>query len=436
MLAEPFARILARHGVHYAWVMAAVTFVVMLSTAAAVGMPGVLIQPLGREFGWSVGDISGPLALRLALFGAMAPFAAALMVRYGLRAIILAALALIVGGLGTAALAMAQLRDLWVLWGFVVGVGTGMTALVLGATVASRWFVARRGLVVGMLTASSATGQLAFLPLAAWLADRYGWRAALAPALAACAVAGALVLLLLRDRPADLGLRAYGEAADAPLADGRGTESVVATAFGALRDAARTRVFWVLFGTFFICGLSTNGLIQTHFVPFCADFGIGQVQAASVLAMMGVFDFFGTIASGWLSDRYDSRKLLFWYYGLRGLSLLYLPSSDFTFYGLSLFTVFYGLDWIATVPPTVRLAGTALGRVRAPIVFGWVFTAHQLGAATAAFGAGWSRDALSSYMPAFYVAGAACLVAAVACLAAGRPATLQLRAPAPAAAHP
>jgi sugar phosphate permease len=350
----------------------------------------------------------------------MAPFAAALMLRYGLRNVIIVALTLIVGGLGVASVAMRSIWQLWALWGAVVGVGTGMTALVLGATVASRWFSQRRGLVVGMLTASSATGQLLFLPLAAWLADHYGWRAALVPALVACTVAGVLALLFIRDRPSDLGLLPYGEAAGTPQPVVPPASSAIRMTFHTLRDAAGTRTFWVLFGTFFICGLSTNGLIQTHFIPFCSDFGVGEVQAASVLAAMGVFDFFGTIGSGWLSDRYDSRKLLFWYYGLRGLSLIFLPSSGFTFYGLSVFAMFYGLDWVATVPPTVRLAGQAFGRERAPLVFGWVFTAHQLGAATAAFGAGLVRDDLASYLPAFYVAGAACVIAALASLAARR----------------
>lgn len=428
MLAASLSSYLARRGVHYSWVVAAVAFLVMLSTAASVGMPGVLMKPLTAEFGWSISTISGPLALRLALFGAMGPFAAALMARYGLRGIILTALTLIVGGLGIASLVMKQVWELWLLWGGVVGIGTGMTALVLGATVASRWFVARRGLVVGLLTASSATGQLVFLPLAAWLADNYGWRVALLPALGACVIAAVLVLLFMRNRPSDLGLRAYGEAEGTVVAHQPMTGSPIAMAFGALIEGARTRVFWVLAGSFFICGLSTNGLIQTHFIPFCADFGVTEVQAASVLAVMGIFDFLGTVGSGWLSDRYDTRKLLFWYYGLRGVSLLYLPMSSFSFYGLSLFAVFYGLDWVATVPPTVRLTGQAFGRERAPLIFGWVFMAHQLGAATAAFGAGLSRDALASYLPAFLVAGAACMIAAVASLSVKRPVAAVARA--------
>jgi predicted MFS family arabinose efflux permease len=272
--------------------------------------------------------------------------------------------------------------------------------------------------VLGVLTAANATGQLAFLPLAAWLAQTEGWRVAMLPGLGACVSAALLMLLFGRDHPAELGLNAYGDSAAAvaprPSAP---AGNAVHTAFRSLAEASGSRVFWILFATFMICGLSTNGLIQTHFIPLCSDFGMAEVQAASVLALMGAFDFVGTIASGWLSDRYDNRKLLFWYYGLRGLSLLLLPISTFSLYGLSLFAVFYGLDWIATVPPTVKLAGQAFGREKAPLVFGWVFTAHQLGAATAALGAGLSRDALASYLPAFAAAGAACLVAAALALA-------------------
>ncbi len=421
MLAASLAPALARRGIHYAWVMVALTFLVSLTSAGAMGILGALLLPLQREYAWETGAISGALALRLLLFGLMAPFAAALLQRYGLRRMVLAALSLVLLGC-LLSLRMTSIWHLWLCWGVLTGLGTGMTALVLGATVANRWFVQRRGLVLGILTAANATGQLAFLPLAAWLAQNEGWRVALLPGLAACALSGLLMWLLGRDHPADLGLNAYGETATAiaprpaPPAG-----NAVRNAFAALADAAQTRTFWILFVTFLICGLSTNGLIQTHFIPLCADFGMAEVEAASVLAMMGAFDFVGTIASGWLSDRYDNRKLLFWYYGLRGLSLLFLPMSSFSLYGLSLFAVFYGLDWIATVPPTVKLAGQAFGRERAPLVFGWIFTAHQLGAAIAALGAGLSRDALASYLPAFYLAGAACLVAALLALAIRRP---------------
>lgn len=418
MLSSPVAAALARRNVHYGWAVVGVTFLTMLVSAGAVGAPGVLLLPLQREFGWSTAEISVALAIRLLLFGLMGPFAAALINRYGVKRMVLASLTVVSSGL-LLSLAMREVWHLILLWGFVVGFGTGLTAMVLGATVATRWFTRRRGLAVGLLTASSATGQLVFMPLLSMLTQQVGWRAALALLCVLLAVAALAVLALMRDRPADLGLAAYGEegAAAAPPPP---AGSVAAAALGALRDAARTRVFWMLFATFFICGASTNGLIQTHLIPLCADFGVPEVRAAGLLALMGIFDFVGTVASGWLSDRYDNRWLLFWYYGLRGLSLLFLPYSDFTFYGLSLFAVFYGLDWIATVPPTVRLTAERFGRERANLVFGWVFAGHQIGAACAAFGAGYARSTLDTYLPAFFIAGLLCLGAAALVPALGR----------------
>lgn len=411
---------LARRNIHYGWVMVAVTFFTSLVSAGTVGAPGVFIVPLQHEFGWTTAEISSALSIRFILFGLMAPFAAALLNRYGLRNVTLSALLIVASAL-LASLAMTTVWQLMLLWGVVIGIGTGMTALVLGATIAARWFAARRGLVVGILTASVATGQLVFLPLLAGITERMGWRIALALVCVMLAVAAAAVLLLMRDRPGDVGLRPFGDEGAAPLpAPPPNTAPIMTAALGALGDAARKRVFWILFATFFICGASTNGLVQVHLIPMCLDFGIPQVQAASLLAAMGVFDFFGTIVSGWLSDRYDNRWLLFWYYGLRGLSLLFLPFSDFSFYGLSLFAMFYGLDWIATVPPTVRLTAQRFGPERANLVFGWIFAGHQLGAGFAAFGAGVSRTVLETYLPAFFVAGALCVVAALMTLTISR----------------
>jgi MFS family permease len=413
MLAQPLARLLAARGVHYGWAMAVLSFLVMLATAAALGMPGVLINPLQSEFHWDTATISGPLAMRLLLFGVMAPFSAALLARFGVRRVVGFALVLIVGGL-LAARQITQVWHLWATWGIALGVGSGLVGVVLGTTIATRWFTRRRGLIIGVLTASNATGQLAFLPVAAWLAENDGWRSAFWPAIAACAVGFVLLLLFMVERPEDLGLRPYGEHADSPVVAHRAGGNAIAMAFGTLGLASRRMAFWLLVGTFCVCGISTMGLIQTHFIPLCEDFGMSGVAAASVLTMMGAFDFFGTIGSGWLSDRIAPRVLLFWYYGLRGLSLLALPFLPFSFYGLSVFAMFYGLDWIATVPPTVRMAADEFGRERAPLVFGWVFTGHQIGAAVAAYAAGASRDALSSYLPAFDVAGVACLLAALA----------------------
>ncbi len=413
---------LAGRGVHYGWVVAGVTFLTMLATAGAMGSAGVLIGPLQQEFGWTTAQISSALAIRLLLFGLLGPFAAAMMNVFGLRPVIATALLLIGAGIG-GSIFMTSLWQLMLLWGVVVGIGTGMTALVLGATVATRWFTARRGLIVGLMTASNATGQLVFLPLLAEVTDRLGWRAALGIVLGMLAAVFVLVLALMRDRPADVGLPPYGEAAIVPTppADRR-LGAVLRTPVAALAEASRSATFWVLFGTFYVCGLSTNGLIQTHWISICGDFGIAAVGAAGLLAVIGVFDMAGTVLSGWLSDRYDNRWLLFGFYGLRGLSLVLLSMSGFGLYAISLFAIFYGMDWVATVPPTVKLAADRFGRDRANLVFGWIFAGHQLGAATAAYGAGAIRTDLLSYMPALQVAGMMCLVAAMAVLSLRRPA--------------
>lgn len=422
MFALSLSNWLRRRGLHYSWVIVAVTFVTGLTSSAALGLPGALLQPLAREFGWDVEQISSALAVRFVLFGLMGPFAAILMERFGLRHVVVTALALVAGGMALAT-QMTQFWHLVLFWGIMLGVGSGMTALVLSAIVSNRWFDSHRGLVVGMLTASSATGQLIFLPVGAWLIEHFGWRMAVIPVFAACAVAAVLVLLLMRNRPNELGLTPYGAADGTPVAPLAPPMRVTfATPFKVLASVAGSRVFWILFGSFFICGLSTNGLIQTHFISLCGDAGLAAVPAASVLAMMGAFDLVGTIASGWLSDRYDNRKLLFMYYGLRGLSLFWLPYSEFTFYGLSLFAMFYGLDWIATVPPTVRLVASTFGKEQAGMVFGWVFAGHQLGAAVAAWGAGRVRTLMLTYNPALFAAGAACLIAAGVILLIRRPA--------------
>ncbi len=401
-----------RLGLHYGWVVIAVTFLVMLTTAGAVGAPGVLMGPLEKEFGWSAAEISSALAIRLVLFGLLGPFAAAFINRFGMRRVAFVALGII----GTGIFGSLFMREVWqlaLLWGIVVGIGTGMTALVLGATVATRWFAERRGLVMGMLTASTATGQLVFLPLLASLSENHGWRSALTLILSLIATAMVLVLILMRDRPSDVGLKPYGAKGElAPPPAPLGFGAMLASPLLALRDASRTSTFWVLFGTFFVCGASTNGLVQTHFISLCGDYGMPAVTAAGMLAAIGIFDFVGTVGSGWLSDRFDSRWLLFWYYGLRGLSLVYLPFTDFSFYELSIFAVFYGLDWVATVPPTVKLTAERFGD-RANLVFGWVFAGHQLGAAFAAFGAGFTRSYYETYLPAFFVAGVLCLLAAL-----------------------
>lgn len=425
MISNWLAAALSRRNIHYGWVMVGVTFLTALISAGTVGAPGVFIVPLQKEFGWSTAEISSALSIRFILFGLMAPFAAALLNRYGLRNVTLAAQLIVVSAL-VLSLGMTEVWQLIALWGVVIGIGTGMTALVLGATIATRWFAARRGLVIGIMTASVATGQLVFLPLLASLTERYGWRLALGLVCIMLVISSLAVLLAMRDRPSDVGLRPFGDEGTEPLpAPPVSHGSITGVALGTLRDASRSMAFWILFATFFVCGASTNGLVQVHLIPMCLDFGIPQVQAASLLAAMGIFDFFGTIMSGWLSDRYDNRWLLFWYYGLRGLSLIFLPFSDFSLYGLSVFAMFYGLDWIATVPPTVRLTAQKFGPERANLVFGWIFAGHQLGAGAAAFGAGFSRTVYQSYLPAFFIAGALCMFAALIVLALSRQPKLQ-----------
>ena len=411
---------MARRGkLHYAWVVAAITFLTLLVAAGLRSTPGVLIVPLEAEFGWSRATISFAIGLNIFLYGLIGPFAAAVMDRFGLRRTMLGALALIAGGVALTPL-MTRPWQLILLWGVVVGIGSGSTALVLGATVVARWFATQRGLVMGILTASTATGQLIFLPVLASLAENYGWRSV---SLTVAGVAIALlpvIALAMRDRPEEIGLTRYGAAADEkPAVTVRGNPAT--RALIVLRDGLRSGDFWLLAGSFFICGASTNGLIGTHLIPACLDHGIPPVAGASLLAAMGIFDLVGTTLSGWLSDRCSNRGLLAWYYGLRGLSLIYLPFAfDISFYGLSLFAVFYGLDWIATVPPTIRLATRAFGNEQGPIMFGWIAAAHQLGAALAAFVAGALRVELGTYLQAFMLSGLLCLLAALMVLFIGR----------------
>lgn len=397
---------------HYAWVAIAVTFLVMLITAAIRSAPGVMMVPLESEFGWSRTAISSALAINLALFGLMGPFAAAAMLRFGLRRTVLVALALLSAGVALSGL-MTRSWQLQLLWGVLVGCATGATAMTLGASVVNRWFVSHRGLAMGLLTASSATGQLLFLPLMAWLSGQHGWRSMVWLLAGGAALILPLVAWLLPERPQSVGLRALGEAEDAPVAP-PSRHNPLRIAFDALRVASRSRDFWLLFASFFVCGASTNGYIGTHFIAMCGDYGLSPVRGASLLAAMGVFDLFGTTVSGWLSDRFNPRALLFVYYGLRGLALIYLPYAlglEY-FLALPLFAMFYGLDWVATVPPTLKLTNEAFGSQQAPVVFGWIVAGHQLGAACAALGAGMLRNSLGSYTLATMISGALCLAAA------------------------
>jgi predicted MFS family arabinose efflux permease len=411
-----------RRRVHPAWPVAAVAFVALLGAAGFRAAPGVLMVPLQDEFGWSRGTLSLAVGVNLVLFGLTAPFAAALMDRFGIRRVTTAALLLIAAGSGLTVFVAASWQ-LVLTWGVLIGLGTGSMALVFAATVAQRWFVRRRGLVTGILTAGSATGQLVFLPVVAVVSEQAGWRLASLVIAAAALSVVPLVLVVMRDHPADRGVTAYGadeaEPHDCLLIESDQVPQVARPnaarlALEALRDASRTRTFWALVAGFAICGATTNGLIGTHFVPAAHDHGMGETTAAGLLAVVGIFDIVGTIGSGWLTDRYDPRLLLGFYYFFRGVGLALLPVllADAVHPSIVAFVVIYGLDWVATVPPTVALCRSAFGE-RGTVVFGWVFASHQIGAAIASVAAGVARDRTGTYTVAWFSAAVLCVVAAV-----------------------
>jgi predicted MFS family arabinose efflux permease len=404
-----------RLGQRYAFVVVGVIFLCLLFSAGLRATPSVLLDPLEKSFGWSRTTTSLAAAIGIFLYGMVGPFAAAAMDRFGLRRVVLTAL-IIMAASSAASAFMTQTWQLIALWGFFSGIGSGAVASVLGAAIANRWFVRHRGLAMGILTASTATGNLIFLPVLAALASSSDWTRAVWAVAVAMLVMVPLVWRLVPDRPADVGLLPYGSNPANPPAPAAPHPGLIAAAFGALRRASRTGTFWYLFATFWVCGFTTNGLVGTHLIAMCGDHGIAAVQAAGLLSLMGVFDLVGTTASGWLTDRYDPRVLLFVYYSLRGISLIILPYTDFSFYALSLFAVFYGLDWIATVPPTLRLATDAFGERDAAVVFGWIVAGHQIGAATAAWMGGFVRQATGSYLTAFVLSGATAIVAAVIAL--------------------
>lgn len=396
--------------IHWAWVTFAVAFVTLLGAAGFRSAPSILIDPLREEFGWGRATVGAAVSVNVLLFGLVGPFAAAMQLRFGLRRVTIVALATIsLGALATTRMTAAW--QLFALWGVVVGTGAGSLATVFASTVVARWFVAHRGLVTGALTAASASGQLVFLPVLSRLAEQHGWRAVGTTIGLSAAAVIPVVAAFLRNSPADVGARPLGAPDDyePPVPGG----NPVRSALSALADSRRDRIFWLLWGSFLVCGLSTNGLIQTHFLSAAHDHHLSAATASGYLALIGVFDVIGTILSGWLTDRYDPAKLLLAYYALRGLSLIVLQQAlAGGGLGLAGFMVFYGLDWVATVPPTVALCVDRFGASRGPLVYGWVFAGHQVGAAIAAWGAGVIRDVTGSYGPAFVIAGLACFVAA------------------------
>ena len=411
---------------HRAWIIATVTFLTLVSAAAFRSTTGVMIEPLEMEFGWTRGLTSFAISLNLLLYGLTAPFAATLMERFSMRRVVASALALVAVG-EFLTLQMTQSWQLVVLWGLFVGFGTGCLALVFGAAVANRWFASNRGLVTGLFSAGYATGSLIFLPLLSHVIDHSGWRHAAVIVGGFAAAMSVVVLVFLRDRPADVGLLPYGATVQPDMG-----QAVPATARGAIEvlfTSMKHPAFWILSGTFFVCGWSTNGLIGAHFIPAAHDHGMPSTTASSLLAIVGVFDLIGTIASGWLTDRVNSMWLLVAYYGLRGLALLTVP----TVLGpdinppLIFFIVFYGLDWIATVPPTVQLCREYFGLSRSGVVYGWVFASHMIGAGIASSFAGWIRQSHGSYTIAWYTASGLCIAAALTMLLIKRIPTIAQR---------
>jgi predicted MFS family arabinose efflux permease len=407
---------MAKQKIHPGWIAVTVTFFTLMASAGYRSAPSVLIVPLEDAFGWSRSQISLAVSINVLLFGLVAPFAAALMERFTVRKVVMSAL-LLVSVSATSTIFMNQPWHLWALWGVGVGVGAGSMALVFAATVANRWFVARKGIVVGALTAATASGQLVFLPLLSHFALTYGWKSVSLTVGGAAALIVPFIFFFLKEKPEDIGVTPFGAPEDwqpAPKSD----LSAGRIAIDTIVRASRSRDFWILWGTFFVCGLSTNGLIGTHFIPAAHDHGMIETVAASLLALVGVFDVIGTIFSGWLTDRIDPRRLLFFYYGLRGLSLFLLPSILFSTMHPStlVFVIFYGLDWVATVPPTLMLCRIVLGNQRSAVVYGWVFVGHQVGASVAAIGAAVLRVKLGDYALAFYISATMCLVAALAVL--------------------
>jgi len=395
---------------HPAWIAAIVTFFTLVITAGFRSAPTVLIMPLESAFGWSREQISFAISVNVLLYGLVAPFAAALMERFTVRKVVMTALTVVSIG----AFLTTMINAPWQLvltWGVIVGISTGSMALVFAATIANRWFVKRRGLVVGFLTAANAMGQLTFLPGLSRLSESQGWKSVGYTVALLSILMVPVIFFFLREKPADVNLLPYGAPADwqPPV---KSSMNAARLAIDTLQQARKMKDFWFLVGSFFVCGLSTNGLIGTHFIPAAHDHGMGQVLAASLLALVGIFDFVGTLFSGWLTDKYDPRKLLFFYYGLRGLSLFLLPSILFSTVHPStlVFVIFYGLDWIATVPPTIMLCRTILGPDRATVVYGWIFASHQIGGSVAAFGAAVLRVKFGNYASAFYISGALCLI--------------------------
>src|ERR1700733_109361 len=396
--------------VHYAWVALIVAFTITLGAVGVRAAPGVIIVPLQQAFGWSVGTISAAISLNILLLGMTGPFITGLMETLGLRRTVLLCLSLLLLGTGLSTFITAPWQ-LFATWGLMVGVGASAGAVGMAAAIANRWFVAHRGLAIGLLSSANAAGQLIFLPILGRLSQTYGWQSVSITVALTIAVLIPVAALLLPESPAAIGLTPLGTTSEPPAAP-RATNPFTVAIDGLVRGV-RSMDFWLLALSFGVCGFSTNGLIGTHLIAFCVDHGYSQFAGAGILASVGVFSLVGSTISGWLTDRYNPRILLFWIFGLRGLSLMVLPYTSFDSVSLSVFAVFYGLDWIAVMPPIFALVNEVFGRKSAPVLMSWIFATHQIGGATAAVGAGIVRTWTGSYLLAFMASGLACLLASM-----------------------
>lgn len=396
--------------IHYAWIILIVTFLSVIIAAVTNTMSGVMMIPFEKEFGWSRASISGAFAICITLVGFSGPFIAGLYLKFSVRKVLLVGMGTLLAAILLTTI-MTRIWHLFIIWGIIIGLSAGAFLTVLNAYVATTWFEKKRGLALGLLTSSSAAGQLVFLPLMAYIVENYSWRNAVLTIFSFGVFIYVLLWIFMKNDPADVGVLPLG--AEKSNKKQANNVNPVKAAFDGLKLGAKSKVFWLLAASFFVCGFSTSGLIGTHFISLCIDYGYKEVTAASILAFMGIFNIIGTTLSGYISDRFDNRWLLFWYYGLRGLSLLILPfalSTNSIIY-LSAFAIFYGMDWIATVPPTIKLATDYFGKEKVGVIYGWIYTAHQLGAGAAAYGGGLVYSWLNAYQSIFMAAGIFCLVA-------------------------
>ena len=410
MFSRQMKDLLDQLGIHFSWFMASIAFLVIFFSSASLATPGILMVEITKDLGWSIGDVSLAIGVLFLTVALAAPFGAALMAIIGLTKVVVISGALVILGLSTLNLA-SEKWHLLVGIGFFLGLSSGVLGLGFAATLATRWFDQRRGLVLGVLASAFAAGQLVLIPFIAWIVETYGWRYGVLPPSIGCLICVFLFLLFGRNWPSELGISSYGSDTYSTNEKLVAKENPFAKSLKVLTSSSKHPGFWLLASTFFICGLTSNGLISQHFIPFCADINIGIVVASSYLALMGIFNFLGATSSGWLTDRFNNYNLLAIYYGFRGLSLVYLPYSSLDAFSLTLWAVFFGFDFIATIPPTARLCAGFFGKIDGPIAFAWIFASHQLGAAAAAYGAGEARDAILSYGPVFVTAGIACFMA-------------------------